>query len=151
MSKAFDYGTACVSEQALIVDRSVARELRHEMTLRGAHFYTEAESARLASAIFDAGGNMRPDRVAQLPQRLAELADIELPSRVRVLVSEQNQVGRRAPLSAEKLNPVLAWYESRDADEGIVLAQQVVGFGGQGHTAVLHAEDVCGERDGDRP
>lgn len=141
MSKAFDFGTACVSEQALVVDRAVARELRHEMKLRGAYFCTTAESARLAPVIFNADGGMHPGRVAQSPQRLAELAGIELPPNVRVLVSEQTEIGAHAPLSAEKLNPVLAWYESRGADEGIALAQQVARFGGWGHTAVLHADD----------
>ena len=141
MSKAFDYGTACVSEQALVVDRSIARELRHEMKLRGAYFCTQAESARLAPVIFTADGGMHPGRVAQSPQRLAELAGFDLPPRTRVLITEQSEIGRQAPLSAEKLNPVLAWYESRDSDEGIALSQQVARFGGWGHTAILHADD----------
>ena len=51
-SKSFDYGTACVSEQAVIADPEIARELRHELKLKGAYFCTPAEADRLAKTIF---------------------------------------------------------------------------------------------------
>ena len=62
-SKCFDYGTACVSEQAVIADKSIARELRHEMKLRGAYFCTPAEADRLSAVIFDGPRAMNQFRV----------------------------------------------------------------------------------------
>ncbi|MEZ5925511.1 MAG: aldehyde dehydrogenase family protein [Hyphomicrobiaceae bacterium] len=141
VSKCFDYGTACVSEQALIADRSIARELRHEMKLRGAYFCSAAEADRLAHVIFRGEQAMDPENVGQSPQVLAAKAGFDIPPRTRILVAEESQVGWQRPLSAEKLNPVLAFYEARDAAQGLELSRAVVGFGGWGHSAVIHADD----------
>jgi acetaldehyde dehydrogenase (acetylating) len=142
VSKSFDYGTACVSEQAVIVERKLSRELKAEFKLRGAYFCTPAQSERLGKVIFTDRNMMNPDRVGQSPQVLADLAEIPLPPGVRVLVSDQSEVGWQAPLSAEKLNPVLAWYEVDNTAKGIQVAEDIARFGGWGHTAVLHSNDA---------
>ena len=141
VSKSFDYGTACVSEQAVIADRSIARELRHEMKLRGAYFCSAAEADRLAHVIFRGEQAMDPENVGQSPQALASKSGFDVPPRTRILVAEESEVGWQRPLSAEKLNPVLAFYEARDRSHGIETSRQIVGFGGWGHTAVIHSDD----------
>ena len=141
VSKSFDYGTACVAEQSVIADAPVARGLRHELKLRGAYFCTSAEAARLAPVLFDRRGAPVVENVGQPAKRLASLAGFDVPPRTRVLVAEPAGIGREAPLSAEKLAPVLAWYEAADAAAGIAAAEAVVRFGGWGHTAVVHARD----------
>ncbi len=140
-SKCFDYGTACVSEQAVIADKEIARELRHELKLKGAYFCTPAESDRLAAVIFTAKQSMNPERVGQSPLKLAELAEFSIPPRTRVLVSEESEIGWHRPLSAEKLNPVLAFYEAQDTEQGIRLSHDIAKFEGWGHTSVVHAND----------
>ena len=140
MSKSFDYGTACVSEQAVIADQPISRTLQSEMKLRGAYFCTERESSRIADVIFS-GKMINPNRVGQSPQVIAKLAGIELPPKTRVLVTPQSQVGWQAPLSHEKLNPILAWYEAKNESDGYQLSRDIVRFGGWGHTAVIHSDD----------
>lgn len=140
-SKCFDYGTACVSEQAVVADPEIARDLRHELKLKGAYFMTPAEADRLAAVIFRGPRQMDPERVGQSPQVLAEAAGFSVPPRTRCLVSEETEVGWQRPLSAEKLNPVLAFYEARDSDHGIELAQSIAKFEGWGHSAVIHSDD----------
>ena len=117
-SKAFDYGTACVSEQAVIADRPIARELRHELKLRGAYFMTPAEADRLAAVIFRGPRAMDPEKVGQSPEALAAAAGFSIPPRTRCLVSEETEIGWHRPLSAEKLNPVLAFYEAATEEAG---------------------------------
>lgn len=140
-SKSFDYGTACVSEQAVIADQSIARDLKHEMKLRGAYFCTPAESDRLAKVIFVGKQAMDPNNVGQSPEALASKAGFSIPPRTRCLVSEENEIGWQRPLSAEKLNPVLAFYVAKDSDEGIKLSHQIAMFEGWGHSSVLHSHD----------
>lgn len=140
-SRCFDYGTACVSEQAVIVDRPIAQELEAEMKLRGAYFCTPTEADRLAKVIFTAHNAMHPDRVGQSPQVLARLAEFDLPPNTKVLVARQTEVGWHTPLSAEKLNPVLAWYEAKDSDKGVQISDRIARFGGWGHSAALHCDD----------
>lgn len=140
-SKCFDYGTACVSEQAVVADPEIARDLRHEMKLKGAYFCSPAEADRLAGVIFRGPRAMDPERVGQSPQVLADAAGIAIPPRTRCLVSEEVEVGWQRPLSAEKLNPVLAFYEAKSSDHGIELAHAIAKFEGWGHSAVIHSED----------
>jgi acyl-CoA reductase-like NAD-dependent aldehyde dehydrogenase len=141
MSKCFDYGTACVSEQAVMVDREIARELRHEIKLHGGYFCSPAESESLGELIFSGKRSINPDHVGQSAQRLASVAGFDIPPNTRVLVTEQTEIGWQAPLSAEKLNPILAWYEVKDAAEGVARSHEIARFGGWGHTAVIHCDD----------
>jgi len=140
-SKAFDYGTACVSEQAVIADPEIARDLRHELKLHGAYFCTPAEADRLAKVIFTDRNAMNPERVGQSPEKLAELAGFSIPPRTKCLVADESEVGWQRPLSAEKLNPVLAFYEARDSEHGIEIANRIARFGGWGHSSVIHSHD----------
>jgi acetaldehyde dehydrogenase (acetylating) len=73
---------------------------------------------------------------------LAQLAGFDVPPRTRVLLAELNAVGPSHPLSAEKLDPVLGFYDAADAEQGFQRAHEILRFGGEGHTAVLHASDA---------
>ena len=84
---------------------------------------------------------IHPSRVGQSPSVLADLADIQLPPRTRILVTPIDDVGWQTPLSHEKLNPVLAWAETRSESAALQFARDVVGFSGWGHTAVIHSDD----------
>ena len=141
-SKSFDYGTACVSEQAIIADRSIARQLRHELSLKGAYFCSNAESDRLGDIIFTSDRQIHPQFVGQSPQVLAKAAGFEVTPRTRCLIAEETTVGWQRPLSAEKLNPVLAFYEGRDSGHSISIAESIATFGGWGHTSIVHSHDA---------
>ncbi|MFK7753573.1 MAG: aldehyde dehydrogenase family protein [Sedimentitalea sp.] len=141
-SKNWDYGSACIAEQAIVADRPIARELRHELKSRGGYFCTAAEADRLAKVIFHGPGQMNADFVAQPAAKLARAAGISLPPNTRVLVVEESEVGWHRPLSAEKLNPVVAFYEAKDVDDGLRLSRDIVTFGGWGHSTAIHCDDV---------
>ncbi len=141
-SKSFDYGTACVAEQAVIADSEIARDLRHALKLEGAYFCTAAEADRLGRVIFHPSGRIDPEYVGQSAAALAKAADFSLPPGTRCLIVEESGIGGERPLSAEKLNPVLAFYEARDADHGLELARGIVEFGGLGHSAAVHTDEA---------
>ena len=140
-SKSFDYGTACVAEQTVIVDRPLERQLKSEFQQRGAYFCTRQEAERLSRVIFDRSGAFIPENVGQSAPRLAKLAGFDVRSRTRVLMAELSSVGRGVPLSAEKLNPVLGWTVTAEPADGIAAAGEIVRFGGWGHTSVIHCDD----------
>ncbi len=139
-SKCFDYGTACVSEQAIVADPEIARDLRHEMKMRGAYFCSPAEADRLAKVIFRG-----PKRWIQIAWGKARWPWQKLrvfhSTAYRCLVSEESEIGWHRPLSAEKLNPVLAFYEAKNSDHGIEIAHDIAKFEGWGHSAIVHSDD----------
>lgn len=140
-SKDFDHGTGCVCEQAVIADRPIAGMLREELRSHGAYFCSPSQAEALSRILFRPDLGIIPDNVGQSAPVLAQRAGFDVPPRTRVLIAEQTKVGRDFPLSAEKLSPVLAFYEVPDADAGLALSREILRFGGEGHSAALHADD----------
>ncbi len=140
-SKSFDYGTACAAEQAVVVDRAVAPLLEQEVRQLGGYFCTTGEAARLADVIFDDNQVIRPGGVGQSASELSRRAGFGVPPNTRVLLARESEVGRNRPLSLEKLNPVLAWYDAPSEDQAYELCFQILRFGGRGHTSAIHTKD----------
>jgi acetaldehyde dehydrogenase (acetylating) len=139
-SKTFDYGTICASEQALLVDGSIKEKVVAELKQQGAYFLNEDEKQKVASIIM-VNGALNAKIVGKAPQVIAEMAGIEVPSNVKVLVAEETGVGKEYPFSIEKLSPILAFYTVKDMEEASELAQKLLEVGGLGHTVGIHAED----------
>jgi acetaldehyde dehydrogenase (acetylating) len=140
-SKAFDSSTICATEQAVVADAPTAGQLRAEMERLGAHFVTAEQKAALERTVFNPGGGMNPRAVGKTPQALAKLAGITVPAHARVLVAELSGVGRDEPLSGEKLTTVLGWYVEDGWRAGCERCIELLRFGGDGHSLVIHATD----------
>jgi len=140
-SKAFDYSVICATEQAVIVDKPIANELRIEMEKLGAYFVSPDEATALAKTLFTPAGVINPKTVGQSPQSLGQMAGLQIPNSAKILVTPLNRVGRDEPLSREKLTTVLGWYEADGWEAGCERCIELIRFGGRGHTLVIHATD----------
>ena len=140
-SKSFDCSTICATEQSVVADEPIAGTLRAEMERLGAHWVDPAQKAALERTVFNPGGGMNPAAVGKTPQQLARLAGIEVPAHARILVAELDGVGREEPLSAEKLTTVLGWYVEKGWRAGCERCIELLRFGGDGHSLVIHATD----------
>ncbi len=140
-SKAFDCSTICATEQSVVADEPIAAALRAEMERLGAHWVGPADKQALERSLFNAAGGLNPAAVGKTPQQLARLAGIEVPAHARVLVADLRAVGREEPLSAEKLTTVLGWYVENGWRAGCERSIELLRFGGDGHSLVIHATD----------
>ncbi|MHB0980032.1 MAG: aldehyde dehydrogenase family protein [Thermoleophilia bacterium] len=140
-SKAFDCSVICATEQAVVADRPIAGRLAERMQELGAHFVDEQQAAALARVLYDERGAFNPRSVGQTPQKLAQMAGISVPSTARILVARLDGVGPGVPLSREKLTTVLGWYDVDGWEEGCRRSIELLTFGGEGHTQVIHATD----------
>ncbi len=143
MSKSFDNGMICASEQAVIVDEDIAWDFETLMKEAGCYFVSEEEKERLEKAMFDESkGNTLIGSIAgQSPYNIAKMANIDVPENTKVLVVYETGVGAEHPFSREKLSPVLAYYKVKNSEEGIELAERLLEFGGLGHSAAIHSEN----------
>lgn len=149
VSKGFDNGMVCASEQAAIIDASIYDDAMAEFTRLHAHRATAKEKALLEEFIFGvtagsencAGAKLNAAVVGQSPEWIAKQAGFEVPKGTSVILAEVSEVGPAEPLTREKLCPVLAVLRAETTEEGIALAEQMVEFDGLGHSAVIHAED----------
>ena len=140
MSKSFDNGMICASEQSVIVDKEIHEEFEKLMKEAGCYFLNADETKKLREKMFDED-KLNSFVVGKSPYFIAKMADIEVPKETKVLVLKENGVGIEYPFSKEKLSPVLAYYVVKDSKEGIDLAEKLIEFGGMGHSAVIHSED----------
>ena len=143
LSKSFDNGMICASEQSVIVDREIHEEFEKLMKEAGCYFLNDEQTKALRNSMFieEKGCALNSDIVGKSPYDIAKGAGIDVPKDTKVLVLHENGVGIEFPFSKEKLSPVLAYYIVESADEGIELAEKLIEFGGMGHSAVLHSED----------
>ena len=143
LSKSFDNGMICASEQSVIIDKEIQEEFEKLMKEAGCYFLNADETNRLKCSMFieEKGCALNADIVGKSPYNIAKMAGIEVPKETKVLVLKENGVGVEYPFSKEKLSPVLAYYIVEGADEGIALAEKLIELGGMGHSAVIHSED----------
>jgi acetaldehyde dehydrogenase / alcohol dehydrogenase len=142
LSKTFDNGMICASEQALIVDEEVAEEVRTIMQDMGCYFLNNDEIKSLeATAIDEEKCAMNPRIVGQSAFKIAKMAGFSVPEDTKILVAPLEGVGPAYPLSREKLSPILAFYEVEDFRAGIKKCEEMTEFGGLGHSAVIHTEN----------
>jgi acetaldehyde dehydrogenase/alcohol dehydrogenase len=143
LSKSFDNGMICASEQAVVVDKEVQKEFEKLMKEFGCYFLSNDEKKQLLDSMFieEKGCALNSDIVGQSPYNIANRAGIKVPKETKILVIEETGVGDEFPFSKEKLSPVLAYYKVKDKIEGIELADKLINYGGIGHSAVVHSED----------
>lgn len=150
MSKSFDNGMICASEQAAIVDSEVYDEFVQEMKSYGVYFVNKKEKAMLEEFIFGAkansancaGAKLNANVVGKPAAWIAEQAGFSVPPKTNILAAECKEVGVKEPLTREKLSPVLAILKSNSTEEGFALSEAMVNFHGLGHSAAIHTKDA---------
>ena len=142
LSKSFDNGMICASEQAVILDREIADEAIEFMKENTCYFLYDEELRKVEDVVINKEkGAVNPVIVGQSAYDIARMAGVEVPKDTKLLVAPIDGVGPNYPLSREKLSPVLALYIVDGYEEGIRRAEEMVAFGGMGHSAVIHSED----------
>lgn len=140
-SKAFDSSVICATEQSVVADAPIASRLRARMRELGAHWLSRDEATAVQQVVFLANGAMNPAAVGKTPQQLASLAGIDVPAEALVLVADLDSVGPAEPLSGEKLTTVLGFYEADGWEAGCERSLELLKYGGDGHSLVIHATD----------
>ncbi len=144
-SKTFDNGMICASEQSVVVVKDIYDAVKTEFVKRGAYILNAKERDAVAKTIV-VDGKLNAKIVGQSAVKIAQMAGIKVPDYVKVLIGETDGVGKEYPFSVEKLSPVLAMYKVADFDAALKRAQQLLDFGGLGHTSVLYTDPRNTER-----
>ncbi|MBL4932500.1 bifunctional acetaldehyde-CoA/alcohol dehydrogenase [Clostridium paridis] len=142
LSKTFDNGVICASEQALIVMDSIYSEVRKELQDRGAYILNPDERDKVRAIILNDKGGLNSDIVGQSAYNIGKLAGITVPEEAKVLIGEVESVELEEPFSHEKLSPILAMYKVENFDEALVKAVRLIELGGFGHTSVLYTDQI---------
>ena len=145
--KAFDYGTVCSSEQALVAEEKLRDRVLAALKSRKAYLANDAQKEALGKLLLMPNWTVNPLCVGQAPGRIAKMAGFEVPPETSIICAEISGVGKQHPLSAEKLSPVLSLYFVKDFAAALDTCYALLKFGGMGHTAVIHAQDEARVRE----
>ena len=145
MSKAFDNGMICASEQAVLVEKDIYKEFEELMRKAGCYFVSPEEKEKLKDVMFEyvdgRGDKLKSHIPGKSPYEIAEMAGFEIPKDTKVIVVYEEGIGEGYPFSKEKLSPVLTYYIVENFEEALDKAERLLEFGGLGHSAVIHSED----------
>lgn len=141
LSKTYDNGVICASEQSVIVLKSIYNSVRDEFEKRGAYIIKKDEMDNMRQLIFK-DGRINPKIVGQSAYTIASMAGIIVPKTTRILVGEVTSLSEEEPFAHEKLSPILAMYEAEDFDDALNKAVTLVNLGGLGHTSGIYADVI---------
>ena len=140
LSKTFDNGMICASEQSVIVVDEVYEEVKKEFEYRGAYILNPEEREKVGKTVIQ-NGRVNAAIVGQPASKIAEVAGITVPEETKVLIGEVTDVCEEEPFAHEKLSPVLAMYRASNFEAAVQTAYELVDFGGAGHTSVLYTDE----------
>ena len=148
MSKTFDNGMICASEQAVIVVEDIYEKVKKEFVYRGAYLVNKSDEKKMVALPFiDAKrGTAHPLIVGQTAHRIAELSGFKIPKDSKILLCERPKVDWNDPFSREKLSPILTMYKAKNFEQATEMAYELVSTGGPGHTSVLYTDARVQER-----
>ncbi|WP_010631437.1 bifunctional acetaldehyde-CoA/alcohol dehydrogenase [Sporolactobacillus vineae] len=142
LSKTFDNGMICASENSVIVDEEIYEAVKAEFKRLGSVVIDKKDNRALGEAMMDPRrGSVRGPIAGKSAYEIAKLAGISVPKATRVLIAEIDGVGPDYPLSREKLSPVLSMYKAKGHEEAFRITEELLDFGGAGHTAAIHTRD----------
>ncbi|MFT8314033.1 MAG: bifunctional acetaldehyde-CoA/alcohol dehydrogenase [Clostridium sp.] len=141
LSKTFDNGVICASEQSVIVLDSIYDEVRKEFEERGAYIIKENEIDKVRNTIF-INGSINSKIVGQSAYKIAEMSGITVPETARILIGEVTSLTEEEPFAHEKLSTVLAMYRAENFDDALEKAVTLVNLGGLGHTSGIYADVI---------
>ncbi|MBA3632434.1 MAG: aldehyde dehydrogenase family protein [Acidobacteria bacterium] len=139
-STCFDNGTICASEQSVVVDAPIETEVREQFTAQGGHFLNQSEAEAVGKILLTPQRTLNPKIVGKSAEFIANLAGISIPNGTRCLLADCGGVGRDFPWSIEKLSPTLAFFVADGIEQGANRCQEILQFGGMGHTAGMHTK-----------
>ncbi|MCP4482386.1 MAG: bifunctional acetaldehyde-CoA/alcohol dehydrogenase [bacterium] len=141
LSKTFDNGVVCASEQSVLVHKNIALDVKQLFLERGCYFLNKAEATQLGKFIIQ-DGKLNANIVGQSACKIATLAGLKnISEPTKILIAEVSKVGYDEPFAHEKLSPILAFYTVRSFEEGVEQAVKLVNFAGKGHTSVLYTKE----------
>jgi len=146
MSKTFDNGMICASEQSIICVKDIYDEVKKELEYRGAYILKGNEADKVSKIILTEAGTVNPKIVGQKAHFIAEMAGVKVPEETKVLIGEETSVAIENPFAHEKLSPILALYKAENYEDAVQKAHELVMIGGAGHSAALYTDERTQER-----
>jgi acyl-CoA reductase-like NAD-dependent aldehyde dehydrogenase len=142
LSKSFDNGLVCGSENNLVVVRSVRDAFIAALVKWGAAVLSPDESrAFIESAVVPGKDRFRNNLLGKTAASIALSTGIARDYAIKLLVIPVSGIDEAGALAREKMAPILSLFTVDSVDGGIALSRALLRIEGEGHTAVIHTDD----------
>ena len=139
MSKTFDNGVVCASEQAVIVMDEVYDSVKARFQKYGGYVLSKKDADKVRKVILVDGG-LNADTVGQSAIKIAEMAGVKVPPYTKVLIGEGADINENEAFAIEKLSPTLGMFRASTYEDAVDKAVVMVEMGGIGHTSCLYTD-----------
>ncbi len=142
LSKTFDNGMICSSENSVVVDEEIYNKVKDEFKSWNCYFLKPDEIKKFEEKFIDPRrGTVAGPVAGRSAYQIAKLCGVDVPEDTKVIIAEYKGVGKKYPLSAEKLSPVFPMYKAKDHEDAYKICTDLLNYGGRGHTAGVHSQD----------
>lgn len=142
LSKTFDNGMVCASENSVVVDDEIYDRVKEEFKNWNCYFLNKEEIKKFEKHFIDPKrGTVAGPVAGKAAYEIAKLCGVDVPHNTKVIIAEYEGVGRDFPLSAEKLSPVFTLYRAKNHEDAFRICTDLLNYGGRGHTAGIHSND----------
>lgn len=138
LGKTFDNATSCSSENSLVIQAGIYEEMVAQLKAQGGYLLNDEERAKLQALMWPDGVHLNGAIVAQPVEKIASLADIQIPEGKTFLMVEGKQISPEDPFCKEKLSLVLTLWKFTDFPYAIRTINEITNINGKGHSCGIH-------------
>ncbi|MEN9585037.1 MAG: alcohol dehydrogenase/acetaldehyde dehydrogenase [Pseudomonadota bacterium] len=139
MSKTFDNGVVCASEQAVIVVDSIYNQVKERFSNHDGYILSKDEADKVRKVLL-INGALNADIVGQPATKIAAMAGVTVPATTKILIGEGLELCAEDEFAHEKLSPTLGMFRAKNFEEAVEMACTMVNIGGIGHTSGLYTD-----------
>ena len=141
ISKTLDLAASCSSDNSVILVEPIYDEMISKLKEKGGFLVSEDQKEKLKKTLWDEEGHLNTAIVAQPAQKIAEMANIEVPEKTGFYIVPETGWGKDFPFSGEKLSVIMALYKADNIDHAIELTNNIQAYQGQGHSCGIYSNN----------
>jgi sulfoacetaldehyde dehydrogenase len=139
ISKTLDLAASCSSDNSVILVESIYEEMISKLEDKGGFLVNEEQKQKLKETLWDEEGHLNTAIVAQPAEKIADMANIEIPEGIGFYIVPETGWGEKFPFSGEKLSVIMALYRANDIEHAIELTNNIQAYQGQGHSCGIYS------------
>ena len=139
ISKTLDLAASCSSDNSVILVESIYEKMISKLKDKGGFLVNEEEKQKLKETLWDEEGHLNTAIVAQPAEKIADMANIEIPEGTGFYIVPETGWGKEFPFSGEKLSVIMALYRASDIEHAIELTNNIQAYQGQGHSCGIYS------------
>ena len=141
ISKTLDFAASCSSDNSVILVKEIYENMMSKLIEKGGYLVNDEENEKLKNTLWDEEGHINTAMVAQPAEKIANMADLDIPEGTQFYIVPESGWGKEYPFSGEKMSVIMALYKADNIDHAIELTNNIQAYQGQGHSCGIYSNN----------